>query len=152
RGPFGSPFRFWLTEPPKNYPGGGAISRVPDPTPATSGQRLPVRSQRPEVAGLFLFPTLGVPPSGTPVSKRTTMSKPNPGPQSAVQAHFLAILPRVELHATIYFRDVRCPDKREDYIQETRALAWKYFLRAIQRGKDPLTFVSQIATFAARHA
>src|SRR5262249_48069295 len=70
----------------------------------------------------------------------------------AVQAHFVAILPRIELHAKIYFRDVKCPHRKEDFVQETRALAWKYFFRAIQRGKDPLTFVSLIATFAARHA
>ncbi|MGH7172560.1 MAG: hypothetical protein ACRELG_19955 [Gemmataceae bacterium] len=80
------------------------------------------------------------------------MNKPNNGQQQAVQAHFVAILPRIELHAKIYFRDVKCPNKREDYIQETRALAWLYFARAIEQGKDPLTFVSQIATYAARHA
>ena len=80
------------------------------------------------------------------------MTNPNNGRQTAVQAHFVAILPRIELHAKIYFRDVKCPHRKEDFIQETRALAWKYFIRAIQQGKDPLTFVSLIATFAARHA
>jgi DNA-directed RNA polymerase specialized sigma24 family protein len=80
------------------------------------------------------------------------MTNPNSGRLSAVQAHFVAILPRIELHAKIYFRDVKCPHRKEDYIQETRALSWKYFLRAIQRGKNPLTFVSRIATYAARHA
>jgi DNA-directed RNA polymerase specialized sigma24 family protein len=80
------------------------------------------------------------------------MSNPNNGRQTAVQAHFVAILPRIELHAKIYFRDVKCPHRKEDYIQETRALAWKYFVRTIEQGKNPLTFVSLIATFAARHA
>jgi DNA-directed RNA polymerase specialized sigma24 family protein len=80
------------------------------------------------------------------------MTNPNNGTQTAVQAHFVAILPRIELHAKIYFRDVKCPHRKEDYIQETRALAWKYFVRTIQLGKNPLTFVSRIATFAARHA
>ena len=80
------------------------------------------------------------------------MTNPNSGRLSAVQAHFVAILPRIELHAKIYFRDVRCPHRKEDYIQETRALAWKFFTRAIEQGKNPLTFVSRIATYAARHA
>jgi hypothetical protein len=80
------------------------------------------------------------------------MNKPNNGQQQAVQARFLDILPRIELHATIYFRDVKCPNKREDYIQETRSLAWLYFSRAVEQGKNPLSFVSQIATYAARHA
>jgi DNA-directed RNA polymerase specialized sigma24 family protein len=80
------------------------------------------------------------------------MTNPYNGRQNAVQAHFVAILPRIELHAKIYFRDVRCPHRKEDYIQETRALAWKFFTRAIEQGKNPLTFVSRIATYAARHA
>jgi DNA-directed RNA polymerase specialized sigma24 family protein len=79
------------------------------------------------------------------------MTNSNSGTQTAVQARFVAILPRIELHARIFFRDVRCPHKREDYVQETRALAWKFFTRAIEQGKNPLTFVSRIATFAARH-
>jgi hypothetical protein len=69
-----------------------------------------------------------------------------------LHASFLSILPRIELHAYVYFRGVKCADRREDYVQETRALAWKYFVREIERGKDPLAYVSQIALFAARHA
>lgn len=80
------------------------------------------------------------------------MSQPNSGVRNAVQAHFVAILPRIELHAKIYFRDVKCPNRKDDFIQETRALAWRYFVRAIEQGKNPLSFVSQIATYAARHA
>jgi hypothetical protein len=111
-----------------------------------------MHSQCTEVAGLFPFPTLGVAPIGHAVTKEDIMTNPNNITQKAVQTHFVAILPRIELHAKIYFRDVRCPHRKEDFIQETRALAWKYFVRTIQLGKNPLTFVSRIATFAARHA
>jgi DNA-directed RNA polymerase specialized sigma24 family protein len=80
------------------------------------------------------------------------MTKPNDGSPNALQTHFLAILPRIELHAGVYFRHIKCPHKKEDYIQETVSLAWKYFVRVTERGKDPLAFVSRIATFAALHA
>ncbi len=36
---------------------------------------------------------------------------------------FLAVLPRVDLHARISFRDVRCWQRRDDAIAETVALS-----------------------------
>jgi hypothetical protein len=63
---------------------------------------------------------------------------------------FLSLAPRIELHATIFFRHVRCPHHREDAISETLALAWKWFVRLIERGKEPSQFVSTLATYAAR--
>jgi hypothetical protein len=60
------------------------------------------------------------------------------------------ILPRIETHAKIYFRGIRCPANRADRIAETVALAWKWFLKLEDRGKDATQFVSAIATFAAR--
>jgi hypothetical protein len=82
-----------------------------------------------------------------------------PGPASALhlassmeQLHavFLSILPRIELHGRVYFRHVRCPFKREDYIAEMVALSWKWFLRLAEREKDATAFPSALATFAAR--
>jgi hypothetical protein len=64
---------------------------------------------------------------------------------------FLSILPRIELYAQVYFRHVRCPQSRDDAIGETIALSWRWFLRLLEQGKDPLTFVSRIADFATRH-
>jgi hypothetical protein len=62
---------------------------------------------------------------------------------------FLAILPRVELHARIYFRHIRCRHHKDDCIAEMVALAWKWFIRLHERGKDPneflMTFVSLLA-------
>ena len=46
-----------------------------------------------------------------------------------LHTRFLAICQRIETHARIYFRHVRCRIKRADYIAETIALAWKWFKR-----------------------
>jgi hypothetical protein len=66
-----------------------------------------------------------------------------------LQAAFLAILPRIERHGQIYFRHLR-PHKKADAIQEMRALAWKWFLRLHQLGKDPTEFVTTFCTLLAR--
>jgi hypothetical protein len=67
-----------------------------------------------------------------------------------VQAAFLSVLPRVELHAQVYFRGLKCPHRKADAVQETLALAWKWFVRLVERGKDPLTFPAVFASYAAR--
>jgi hypothetical protein len=68
-----------------------------------------------------------------------------------LQARFQTILPRIELHARIYFRHVKCPGKRQDAIAETVAVAWQWFLRTTEQGKNPAEFVSALASYAARH-
>ena len=42
---------------------------------------------------------------------------------TALHLRFLSFLPRIEAHARVYFRDVRCRDNRADRIAETIALA-----------------------------
>jgi hypothetical protein len=69
---------------------------------------------------------------------------------AALHAAFLTILPRIERHAEVYFRGLRCPHRRQEAIQETLALAWKWFVRLVERGKDPLTFPAVFANYAAR--
>ena len=59
--------------------------------------------------------------------------------------------PRVEAHARIYFRHLRCPGRRDDAVAETVAVAWKWFVCAAGRGKDVREFPSALATLAARH-
>jgi len=59
------------------------------------------------------------------------------------------ILPIVERHASIQFRHIRGQD-RQDAVQEARAIAWLFFIQAIDRGKDPTAFPHCIATFATR--
>lgn len=75
------------------------------------------------------------------------MCAPNP---NSLHAAFLLILPRIELHAQIYHRDTPCPDRRQDQIAETVALAYQWFVRLARRGKDASQFVSALAGFAAR--
>jgi len=70
-----------------------------------------------------------------------------------LQQTFVAdILPRVEAHGQVYFRDVRCPHTKEELLAEMTALCWEWFLRLVRRGKDVLQFVSALASYAARAA
>jgi hypothetical protein len=62
---------------------------------------------------------------------------------------FLVLLPRIELHARVYFRFMK-PDRKEEAVAETVALAWHWFLRLTARGKDVTPFVSALASYAAR--
>jgi hypothetical protein len=63
---------------------------------------------------------------------------------------FLSILPKIQLHGSIYFRGVRCHDRRQDLIAEMAALAWKWFVQLARQGKDATQFPSAIASYAAR--
>ena len=67
-----------------------------------------------------------------------------------LQARFLAVLPRIETHARIYFRHLRCPNQREEAVAECLALAWWWFIRLVRRGKTPEAFITVLADFAAR--
>jgi hypothetical protein len=85
-------------------------------------------------------------PESPPITKQRISMNP-----AALQSHFLAILPRIETHAQINFRHLKCPGKRDDAIQETIAIAWKSFLRITEQGKDVNEFVSTLADYAVRH-
>jgi hypothetical protein len=61
-----------------------------------------------------------------------------------------SVLPRVVAHGHIYFRHLKSADRKEEYIAEMVALAWKWHLRLAERGKDAARFPSAIATFTAR--
>ena len=65
---------------------------------------------------------------------------------AALHAVFLSLLPRIALHARVYFRHVRCPHRRADAV----ALAWLWCVRLAQRGNDAARFPSVLAAFAAR--
>ena len=67
-----------------------------------------------------------------------------------LHARFLTIEPRIRTHARVYFRSVKCPVKKEDFIAETVALAWKWFKRLAEKAKDATQFASVLATYAAR--
>jgi hypothetical protein len=63
---------------------------------------------------------------------------------------FLTLVPRIETHAQICFRGVRCPVTQEDRVQECVALAWKWFLRLSEQGKDVFAFPMAFAALVAR--
>src|ERR1700721_1064030 len=67
----------------------------------------------------------------------------------SLQTRFLDILPRVELHGRIYFHFLS-QDRKADVIQEMRALALLWYLRLIEKGKDPTNFMKAFTTFLAR--
>jgi hypothetical protein len=67
-----------------------------------------------------------------------------------LQTRFLAVLPRIETHARIYFRHLKCPHQREEAVAECLALAWVWFIRLVRRGKNPEAFITVLADFAAR--
>jgi hypothetical protein len=67
-----------------------------------------------------------------------------------LQTRFLLLLPRITTCAQFLFRDVKCLDKRADRIAEVVALAWMWFVKLEQRGKDPASFVTALATLASR--
>jgi hypothetical protein len=76
---------------------------------------------------------------------------PNSSVHAAIQAQFLTLLPRLHNHGQIFFRNLKCPDQKQDAIQEMVALAWKWFLRLHQRGKDVASF-SMVFIFSAARA
>ena len=95
--------------------------------------------------------TVKHPQPGAPVPCRQPDRPAAPPDLVALRSHFLAILPRIELHATISFRGVACPGRRDDLIAETVAVAWRWFLRLAERGKGVDDFVMALADLAVRH-
>jgi hypothetical protein len=67
-----------------------------------------------------------------------------------LQTRFLSVLPRIERHARIYFRHLKCLHQREEAVAECLALAWAWFIRLVRRGKNPEAFITVLASFAAR--
>ena len=67
-----------------------------------------------------------------------------------LHARFLRLLPKIETHARIVFRGVRCPVQQEDRVQECVALGWKWFLRLSEQGKDVFAFPMAFAALLAR--
>jgi hypothetical protein len=62
----------------------------------------------------------------------------------------MQLLPKIETHASIAFRDIRCPAARADKTAEMIALGWRWLLRLHQRGKDIQGFRMVLVFFLAR--
>jgi hypothetical protein len=74
----------------------------------------------------------------------------SPPALEALHEKFLALLPRILIHARISFRDVHCSHEKDDVIAEAIALAWRWYLRLMEQGKDAARFPSVLALFAVR--
>jgi hypothetical protein len=72
--------------------------------------------------------------------------------QDKIHQEFERALPRIQTHAEIAIRSVRCEHRKADLIAEVVGLSWTWWSRLRQKGKDPSRFVSAIATFAAKAA
>jgi len=68
----------------------------------------------------------------------------------ALQAGFLGLLPRIERHARVVFRDVHCVHNKDEWIAETIALAWSWYCQLLRQGKEAVVFPSVLASYAAR--
>lgn len=71
-------------------------------------------------------------------------------PPSNLHARFLLILPRINQHAQIVFRHLPSGPRRDDAIAEVIGLTWKWYVRLVERGKDPHKFPSTLASYATR--
>ena len=69
---------------------------------------------------------------------------------AVLHARFLRLLPRIETHARIAFRGIRCPVQQEDRVQECVALGWKWFVSLSEQGKDVFAFPMAFAALLAR--
>ena len=76
-----------------------------------------------------------------------SLNTPTPGEPNAT---FLALLPKLRICAFLYFRHVHCPDTKADKVAETIALAWKWFLRLEEQGKDVARFPSVFVGYLTR--
>src|SRR5262245_36721393 len=80
-----------------------------------------------------------------------TTATPPPSAPDALQAAFLELMPGVQKHAEITFRHLRCEQTRDDRVAEAVAVAWRWYVRAWQKGKDLGDFPAALASLAARH-
>jgi hypothetical protein len=81
---------------------------------------------------------------------RSTLPRRQAPSLRRLQQQFLAVLPRIQRQAAFVFRRIRCAVQREEFLGETVALAWQWFVRLRRRGQDATRFVSALASLAAR--
>src|SRR4051794_32856008 len=67
-----------------------------------------------------------------------------------LHARFESILSQIQRHARFAFRHLACGDTREDRVQETIGIAWKWFLSLANRGIDGTRFPTTLALRATQ--
>lgn len=65
-------------------------------------------------------------------------------------ARFAPFLPRIERHAQVFFRWIKCFHTKQDKLQEVRSLCWKWVRQLHRAGKEWRGFVSRLADYACR--
>jgi hypothetical protein len=85
-----------------------------------------------------------------PLINTFTKSFDSTNSQNALHDQFLALLPKLHTHAAIYFRGIQCPDRKADTINEMIALAWRWFLRLHEKGKDIRKFTMVFVFLVAK--
>jgi hypothetical protein len=79
----------------------------------------------------------------------TSFDQSDKQPVADLHSRFLDLLPRLQLHGRIFFR-VLTSEKKEEAIAEMIALAWKWFCRLAERGKDVSKFQMVFVFLVAR--
>jgi len=105
--------------------------------------------------GRFVFPHTAAPAKGavsTEVAPLTTIPNSHSTSPAGNGLHhaFLELLPRLQTHAEISFRHVRCPQARAEKIAEAVALAWRWFLRLKEQGRDVNQFIVTFCRLVVR--
>ena len=78
-----------------------------------------------------------------------TSSLASPSPND-LHAAFLALVPTIKKRARIAFAYYKCANQKAEKVAEAVALAWKWFVRLHERGKDAATFPGVFAILVAR--
>src|SRR5262245_38047061 len=111
--------------------------------------RFGLRTVRGRLCSLTRPPRRGGLPGGRPMVATNRLA-PIPIALDRLQADFAALLPRVEHTIRFHLRQIRCPDHRADAVAEAVAVAWHWYRRCAERGKDATQFVTSLASLAAR--
>jgi hypothetical protein len=80
----------------------------------------------------------------------TNQHAPIPIALDRLQADFAALLPRIERTVRFHLRHIPDLDHRADAVAEAVAVAWHWYRRCAERGKDAAQFVTSLASLAAR--
>jgi hypothetical protein len=70
----------------------------------------------------------------------------------ALNGTFLVAMPSLLKVARYRFRHVLYHDTREDYICETLALCWLWYVQLVLEGRNPASFMTALANYGAKAA
>src|SRR5436853_193042 len=79
------------------------------------------------------------------VTRNVNQKSPHTG-----DAGFLMLLPKIEQRAKVLFHGLSCASQRADKIAEVIALAWKWYVRLAEQGKDVTLFPTVFVGFVTK--